>query len=194
MEELQLGYLKDASADIQSHLSSAFEILCTEIGTEAHFTSHLSQLIDKMNTRRIEQEEATNNIRQELRESLHKSQSIALELVKFQNLYEVEVRSKAVLENEFISMKNALDLLKRTTKNNELSLRSLTSINSLAICFYIVGKNQELLGKLKQTTSHLDRQRSEIEHHKKELKIQESLLSSLKKDVTIYRDDYNVSQ
>lgn len=57
---------------------------------------------------------------------------------------------------------------------------------------YCLGKNQELITQLKQTTLQLEKQRKENEHLKDELKIQDSHVTALQHDLSICRDNYKV--
>lgn len=126
LEELQLNYLEGTTVGLQSHISSSLEILCTEVATEVHFTSHLNQLIEKMNKRRLDQEENILIIRSELKEAHEKIKSTSLELLKCKHLLENETRCKSNLENEMLVLKNALNGVNDVKINTEATLKSLS--------------------------------------------------------------------
>jgi chromosome segregation ATPase len=137
LEELRLNYLEGNTASLQSHISSSLEILCTEVATEVHFTSHLNQLIEKMNKRRLDQEENISIIRSELKEARENMKSTSLELLKCKSLLENETRFKLNLENEILMLKNALNGLNDAKNNSELTLKSLSGLIILILPFLI---------------------------------------------------------
>lgn len=124
-EDLQLSYLKSDAMEASYRLSSAFEMLSTEIGTEAHFTSHLNHLVEKLNKRRLEQDDAISSLRHELKNSYQKIQNTEIECAKLKVAAEKYQMQSEDVQNELSKTQSFSNSLKNAKKSQEKTIVEL---------------------------------------------------------------------